>query len=124
MLAETGFLCPRGVRCEGIIIVVQRGPVLSLSFATGGCTKSIQLGRQLRLGLDERATVISHRLIAVVGILREEGESGSDKNHQEKNESKDCIVNKENHTHDTSNHSLETWLDKRYRYRDRMKLTG
>jgi len=82
MLAETGFLCPRGVRCEGIIIVVQRGPVLPLSFATGGCTKSIQLSGQLRLRLDERATVVSHRLIAVVGVLREEGESGSDKNHQ------------------------------------------
>lgn len=79
-------------------------PVLGL--ATRCSAKSIQLCSELRLRLDKTATVVTHRLIASVWVLRHQGDDGSDQNYDEKDRGENSVVDKENDTHDASDDIL------------------
>ena len=71
----------RGVRIFIVIKVATIKPLLG-HVSSGSDTKSIQFSIEIGLRLDERAAVISHRLISRVGILREYSITRSDKYHQ------------------------------------------
>lgn len=78
-----------------------------LALASGGGTKSIELGVELRLRLDEAATVVAHGLVAGIWVLREEGDTCCHQDNDEQDK-RECSVDNEKHdTHDTSNNTLE-----------------
>ena len=62
---------------EWIVLVRRR-----LHVAASGSTQGIKLGGELCLRLDERATVVSHGLVACVGVLGNNGVDRSDE-HQD-----------------------------------------
>jgi hypothetical protein len=78
----------------------------SLALAASSSTKSIQLGRQLGLRLDERAAVITHRLVASVGVLGEERKSGRNQKHHKKDKRKGGVDDEEDDSHDSSDDGL------------------
>lgn len=78
----------------------------SLALTTSSGTKGIELGGQLSLRFDERATVIAHWLIASVGVLGEQGESRRDEEHDEKHKRESGVDDEEDDAHDSSHDSL------------------
>lgn len=71
LVAEVGTIAARdrnSVVVEGIRIVMS-----GLDVAAGGGAQGIQLGGELSLGFDERATVIAHGLVTGIGVLRHNG---------------------------------------------------
>ena len=111
MLRESAFLVGHlslvvcRVDRNGIIVVFDAW-VCSLALATGSRTESVQLGGKLGLGLDERSTVIPHRLVPRIGVLCENGKAGRHQNHDEENKCEHCVHDEENYTHDTSDDRL------------------
>lgn len=65
-----------------LIVVVIKAGVLALALTSGSGTEGVQLGSELRLGLDEGTTIITHRLVPGIGVTRKQGEAGSDKDHE------------------------------------------
>lgn len=92
-----------------VVLVVDGGAGFGkvLAVTTGRGSQGVQLGGELGLGLDERATVVAHGLVTSVGILGEEGVAGGYENHNKKNESKGSVIDEEDDTHDTSNQALD-----------------
>lgn len=95
----------------GVVLVVLdarafgvRPPVLP--FATRRRAERVELGAQVRLGLDEAAAVVPHRLVAGVGVLRRHGDDGRHQHNDEQDGGKDGIVDEENDAHDTGHDFL------------------
>jgi len=107
-------LAKAALLCGHLALLIDRGNVIivvyararlgmrSFAFTTSSGTKSVELGGELGLRLDERAAVIAHRLVAGIGVLGKEGESRRDEKHDEENQSKGSVVDEEDHTHNTS----------------------
>ena len=112
MLSEALLVFPlalllSGVIGEGVLVIIDAGTVVdALAFTTSGRTKSIKLSGELRLRLDERTTVIAHRLVTSVRVFGEDGKSGGDQDHEEKDKSKSGIVDEVYNTHDTGYNAL------------------
>jgi hypothetical protein len=93
---------------ERVVVVIEaRARVRALAFATGSCAKSIKLSGELGLRLDERAAVIAHGLVSGIGVLREQGETGRNKDHEKENQGKDGVVYEEDDTHDSGYDTLD-----------------
>ena len=73
---------PRRVR---IFVVVKITTIETfLSHVSSSCdTKCIKFGIEIGLGLDERAAIVSHRLVSRVRVFREYSVTGSDKHHHQ-----------------------------------------
>ena len=78
----------------------------TLTLTARRCAQCVKLGGKLGLRLDERPTVVAHWLVAGIGVLGEERESGRDKQHEKEDESKGGVDDEENDTHDTSDDGL------------------
>lgn len=87
---------------EGVIVLKGAGVVSrALGIPTSGGTQGIQFGGELSLRLDERATVIAHRLVAGVGVLGHDGVDGGNQYQDQQNQSEHGIVDEEDNTHHT-----------------------
>lgn len=87
---------------EGVIILKGAGIVSrALSIPTSGGTQGVQFGGELSLRLDERATVIAHRLVAGVGVLGHDGVDGGNQDQYQQNQSEHGVVDEEDDTHYT-----------------------
>jgi hypothetical protein len=111
MFDEGALLCRylallERVRGDGIIVIEGSSCVVTLAFASSGCTKGVKLSCKLSLGLDKGPTVITHRLVACVGVLSEQCESGRNKHHEKQDEGKGGVVDEEYDSHDSSHDSL------------------
>lgn len=96
-----------------------------LDITSGGSSQSIQFGGQLGLGLDERSTVIPHRLVTHVGILRNNGIDRCNQDEDEKCQSEGCIVYKENNAHYASYETLSrTTVSLNSSCPQKLRLTG
>lgn len=76
----THFSRPGRVRVF-IVIKVTTIETLLGHVSSGSDTEGIKLGIEIRLRLDERAAIVSHRLVSRVGILGEYCVTCSDKYH-------------------------------------------
>lgn len=93
----------RRVRVRVIVVI---DASTSLAIATSGSTKSIELSVELSLRLDERAAIVTHRLVAGIGVLREQSVAGGNKDHDQEDKGEDDIDDEEDDTDNTSYNSL------------------
>lgn len=94
-----------------VVVIVDAAPrlgvgVSALALATCSCAQCIQFSGKRRLRLDERSAVITHGLVASIGVLGEQGESRRDQEHDEENEREDGVEDEEDNTHDSGDNTL------------------
>jgi len=106
-LFECHLALLQGVVVDDIVVVVD-ARVRALALATRSSTKSIELRGQLRLRLDERSTVVTHRLVARVGVLGEQSESRRNEDHEQQNKSERSVEDEEDDTHGSGHDALIT----------------
>ena len=95
---------PRGKRVS--IIVEVSSLVGRLDISPSCCSESIKLGGESRLRLDERGSIVSHRLIASIRVLGEESVEGRDKHQDQQGQGEDCVDDEEYDTHNTNDKTL------------------
>lgn len=106
-LFECHLALLQGVVVDDIVVVVD-ARVRALALATRSSTKSIELRGQLRLRLDERSTVVTHRLVARVGVLGEQSESRRNEDHKQQHKSERSVEDEEDDTHGSGHDALIT----------------
>lgn len=96
-----------GAGREGIVVVEIAAVVALLGHvAACGDAEGIEFGVEVGLRFDEGTTVVSHGLVAGIGVLGEDGEAGSEEDQEQKDEGEDSVHNEEDDTHDTGYDTL------------------
>ena len=91
---------------ERIIIFVKVTAVLLGHISSSSYSKSIKLGIEPSLRLDERTTVIPHRLVTSIWIFREHSIASCNEYHQQEDQGKRGIYDEKYYTHHASDDSL------------------
>lgn len=95
-----------GAGRERVIIFIKVTAVLLSHISSSSYSKSIKLGVEPSLRLDERTTVIPHRLVTSIWIFGEHSIASCNEYHQQEDQGKGSIYDEKYYTHHTSNDSL------------------
>jgi len=94
-----------GGRGDGVAVVVEVAG-FHAHVAAGGDSESVELGVKVRLGFDEGAAVVAHRLVACVWILGENGNHCCDEDVQEEDSGENDVDEEVRYAHDSGNNAL------------------
>ncbi len=98
------MLC--GAGRERVIIFIKVTAVLLGHISSSSHSKSIKLGIEPSLRLDEGTTIVPHRLVTSVRIFGEHSIASCNEYHQQEDQGKRSIYDEIYYTHHASNDSL------------------